>query len=140
MVVLSGDFNIHRDPLNKHTVNHIVEKDPDWIEFIPSIDREYDEVLATLKSHFPTCFNVWDIQNPTERCITYGKCQISDDGKLEPLETLLTLPHEVCAELCLDYIFCIRKSPSIQFKDTQIEPMFTAELGLPNDFNGLAKR
>ena len=125
LIVLCGDFNIHRDPLNKFTTQFLTEKDPDWEEFIPRIDREYDDVLQTFKEHFPTCFNVWDSQNAAEKCITYGKCQITDDGRLEPLETLMTLPHEVCSELCLDYILCIRKSPRVKFLETQVEPMFT---------------
>jgi hypothetical protein len=138
LIILCGDFNIHRDPLNKYTFTYLMEKDPNWKDLIPRIDREYDETFQIFRDQFPTCFNVWDTQNPTERCITYGKCKISDDGKLTPLETLLTLPHELCAELCLDYILCIRKSPSINFENTQVEPMFTDQFEFPCDYNGTA--
>jgi len=45
MILLCGDFNINRDPLNKHTVEFLAKKGDDWAEVIPSIDREYDDVF-----------------------------------------------------------------------------------------------
>lgn len=98
-------------------LDYLLSTDKDWTHLIPNLDREYDEILTLIRTHFPTCFNIWEQSNPNEVCITYGKTTISDDGKVEPLEKLLTLSHENCAELCLDYIFCVRKAPRITFKE-----------------------
>jgi len=60
----------------------LTEMNVNWPEFIPGMDREYSEILSMFKERFPLCFNVWDSLNASEKCITYGKTQITDDGKL----------------------------------------------------------
>ena len=74
LIVLCGDFNIQRDPLNNFMATYLTKRDAEWANFIPNIDREYNEAISTLKGEFPTCFNVWDNCRRDEKCITYGKC------------------------------------------------------------------
>jgi hypothetical protein len=41
-------------------LDYLLSTDKDWTHLIPNLDREYDEILTLIRTHFPTCFNIWE--------------------------------------------------------------------------------
>ena len=112
LLLLAGDFNVLRDPLNSFMkqllISHI---DTKFTEFFPKLDNEILEIWKILSVQ--GCMKVIDLwpkykQNKEEKCITYGKtyCQSENDQICirEPLEKILTSNDEQMSEQGLDYI------------------------------------
>lgn len=48
LTLLCGDFNLHREPMNEHTIK-FMEKDQEWKDHLAYMDKEYHHLIDTLK-------------------------------------------------------------------------------------------
>ena len=48
MVILGGDFNINRDPMNQDLTTFHLERDKEWAKYMPLVDAEFGEMKNIL--------------------------------------------------------------------------------------------
>ena len=113
MVILCGDFNVFRYPMDKITVGDLFSRDANWIDYFDLLENEYDHIVKTLESSGHKIVNCWerDKLDPTQKCVTVGDMVEVDgkDGVRKPKETVLTLSIDQGSENCYDYIFEVKQ-------------------------------
>ena len=91
LVLICGDFNIYRYNTVDQLAKILFTQNAQWANYFDIIDDEYTCLLKTLKADGKfSPVNIWDRDNKGKRCITLGECEITNDGKYNPLETVLS--------------------------------------------------
>ena len=61
------------------------------------------------------------------RCqVTFGELRVDAEGKVVPVESVITGPDDVCTCQCLDYIFIIRRKHQKrrhQIPQSEVDPV-----------------
>ena len=95
----------------------------DWEEYL-QVDQEYLWTEAVIREQFPRCYNLYDCDNPNDKCVTFGKSVTQDDGSEKSLESFLTHEIERKSNLCLDYIFVLENRSNLRLSGTKVETFF----------------
>ena len=148
--ILTGDFNIWRYPLTQHFLGNIFGKSPGVVEYLPHVEREYDDLVDKLAMDGTmTVTNCWDRDNASGKnkdnvCITIGETIPNDKvgGKPVPMESLITAPLDLWQDNCLDYLFLLQRKGAnkehFTISDTKVEK-FLLEKGTKGEFGGRAR-
>jgi endonuclease/exonuclease/phosphatase family metal-dependent hydrolase len=122
MCLLVGDLNV--DARNPFIESDKVKKYPQYKLYSHLGDKElfneYEAMMCILSDNHNDSLE--DLLHKTygEHPITYGDTYMDDNKEMKPIETVLTLPDDLCSNQSLDYIF--QYTPRAQKPKDQVNP------------------
>ena len=97
LVLIAGDFNVFRYPMNEHTTQSLFVQNGKWPNYFNQLDTEYKLLLTILSANGRhDIVNLWDKDNPEKdmRCVTVGDViegEFNKDGTKKARDDVMTL-------------------------------------------------